>query len=389
MPGSHNEWDRLREVIVGTVDHMTVGLEFASPQPVSPELLRQAEGISRQAIPSWYQEEVQEDLEELAKMLRGFGVVVHRPSPYGSEKLYGTADWHATGKDLCNVRDLHLVAGNTVIACPSPAKCRQHEPEAFGDIWKGYSAGGFRVIQAPKPRLAGSYLIPYYLNGQEEVTEEATLHRKLSGGRWETFHRLTEDEVVFDAANVVRLGKDLIYLVSCTGNRKGAHWLQETLGDNYRVHITSTYRASHLDSTIVPLRPGLVLFNGVRVNPGNCPEILDKWDKIYFTDVAPIPPEELDFQNNIRDRIYLELLDMGVETDLNHMCSPWLGLNVLSIDPQTVLVHDRQAKLIKTLEQHGMKVVPIRLRHCYTMLGGPHCSTLDTVRDGELEDYAG
>jgi len=27
------------------------------------------------------------------------------------------------------------------------------------------------------------------------------------------------------------------------------------------------------------------------------------------------------------------------------------------------------------------------MRHCYSMLGGLHCSTLDTVRDGELADH--
>ena len=373
---------------MGTVDHMTVGLEFPSPHPVSTAVFEQASRTADKAVPDWYRDEVNEDLEGLCKTLAGLGVIVHRPTPDIIPELFRTPDWQASGKDLCNVRDLHLVAGNRVIVSPTPAKCRQNETDAFRDIWKGYARDGMELITAPKPRLAGNYLIPYYLDGQEEVTEEDALHRKLSGGRWETFHRLTEDEILFDAANVVRLGRDLIYLVSCTGNRWGAKWLQETLGDRYKIHITSTYRASHLDSTIVPLRPGLVLFNGVRVNPENCPEILGNWDHLYFTDVAPIPPEELDFQANVRDRVYQELLDMGVQTDLNHLCSPWLGLNVLSVDPQTVIVHDRQTRLIKVLEKTGLKVIPVRLRHCYTMLGGPHCSTLDTVREGQLESYA-
>lgn len=74
-------------------------------------------------------------------------------------------------------------------------------------------------------------------------------------------------------------------------------------------------------------------------------------------------------------------------SDLNHISSPWAGLNVLSLDPHTVLVHDRQEKLIRELERHQMTVIPVRMRHRYTMLGGLHCSTLDTVRQSTLESY--
>jgi glycine amidinotransferase len=56
----------------------------------------------------------------------------------------------------------------------------------------------------------------------------------------------------------------------------------------------------------------------------------------------------------------------------------------MSIDPDTVLVHDRQHEMIRALEAKGFTVVPVRMRHCYTMLGGLHCTTLDVVRDSVL-----
>ena len=44
------------------------------------------------------------------------------------------------------------------------------------------------------------------------------------------------------------MGKDLLYLVSSSGNYKGAKWLQSVLGNDYKVHVTdSLYRASHLE----------------------------------------------------------------------------------------------------------------------------------------------
>ena len=45
------------------------------------------------------------------------------------------------------------------------------------------------------------------------------------------------DEPAFDAANVLRLGRDLIYLVSSTGNELGGDWLKTILGREYRVHF--------------------------------------------------------------------------------------------------------------------------------------------------------
>lgn len=61
-------------------------------------------------------------------------------------------------------------------------------------------------------------------------------------------------------------------------------------------------------------------------------------------------------------------------------------MNVLSVDPHTVIVDERHVPLIRVLEKHKITPVPIRFRHsCLT--GGIHCSTLDTVRDSRLESY--
>jgi glycine amidinotransferase/scyllo-inosamine-4-phosphate amidinotransferase 1 len=69
------------------------------------------------------------------------------------------------------------------------------------------------------------------------------------------------------------------------------------------------------------------------------------------------------------------------------MASPWVGMNILSLDPNTVVVDSRQTKLIKVLEKHKFTVIPVRMRHIYTQGGGLHCVTLDTVRDSKLESY--
>ncbi len=382
---SHNEWDKLQEVILGSVDEMSAGFDF--PCNIKPELIDQATTISQEVYPKWYLNEVAEDLEELQKILLNFGVKVLRPGKDRAEHPVITPHWGAYGKDTYNVRDIHMVVGNTLISSPSPTRFRYFEANTLYPIWYQYFQEGFRWISAPKPKLRGEYLVPYYQNGATPITQEDVLQASLMEGRSEIFHKLLEDEIIFNAASTIRLGRDLIYLVSNTGNHKGAKWLQSILGGEYRVHITTSYRASHIDSTILPLRPGLVLLNAARVNRESCPEILKKWDAIYFNDVAPVPKEELDFQKNIRDVVHKKISTLGINNSLNNISSPWAGLNVLSLDPETVLVHDLQTKLIKELEKKQLTVIPVRMRHCYTMLGGLRCSTLDTVRKSKLESY--
>ena len=92
---------------------------------------------------------------------------------------------------------------------------------------------------------------------------------------------LKEIEPIFDAANILRCNNDILYLVSNTGNKLGSQWLQNFLGNKYRVHILENmYSYSHLDSTMALLREGLCLLNPDRVNEDNMPELLKSWDKI-------------------------------------------------------------------------------------------------------------
>lgn len=379
---SHNEWDALKAVIVGTVEGFTPGLELADRRG---GLMEAASKIARKAYPQWYLDEVAEDLEELCGIFRQAGVSVIRPRWSEPSAGFQTPNWIAAGFDIYNVRDLHIVFGDMVVVSAPSSRFRLFESYAFQDIfYRHFFDDGLRWVSAPTPRLRGDYLHEIARPLSElEVTEDA-LHQQLSGGLNETFHYLDEDEIIFDAANIIRVGRDVLFLVSSTANRKAATWLANILGPDYRVHATHTYRASHLDSTILPLRRGVVLMNGARVSERTCPAIFHDWSKLYFTDVAPVPPPEVEFHRSVRLPVYKELRELGVESQLAHVSSPWAGLNVMSIDPDTVLVHDQQEGLIRALEGKRFTVVPVRMRHCYTMLGGLHCTTLDVVRDSTL-----
>jgi len=386
---SHNEWDKLKEVIVGSAKGIASTIEWHSPDPIPDEIVDKAVALGEKASPEWFVNEIIEDLDNLSKIIKIFGAKVLRPKEHNISKFYSSPFWTSSGNNLYNVRDLNLVVGNMVIESPSHNISRYYETTALYDIWYEYFDDGFVWIAGPKPKLEINPTKPYFRDDSSRViTEEDIRHKELTGGRLEKLHKLTENEILFEAANTVRMGKDLLYLVSSSGNFKGGKWLQSVLGDKYKVHITDKlYRASHLDSTVICLKPGLVLLNSKRATPDNIPSIFDSWDKLWFDDVAPTTEVELSFQKEIRDPIHKELKGMGLSSNLGGMSSPWVGLNVLSLDQETILVDERQTKLIKLLEKNKFTTIPVKLRHMYTQGGGLHCATLDTVRDSKYESY--
>jgi N-dimethylarginine dimethylaminohydrolase len=177
------------------------------------------------------------------------------------------------------------------------------------------------------------------------------------------------DEPAFDAANVLRLGQDLLYLVSGTGNEMGGQWLQTILGDEFRVHfLKDVYYGSHIDSTFAALRPGLVLCNPGRINEDTLPDIFKQWEVIYS------PPME---NTDDHDADYIA----------KSIGSNWIDMNVFSISPNLVVVDRDQTALIKLFDKHGVDVIPLKLRHSKMLGGGFHCITLDIRRTGKLERY--
>lgn len=371
---SHNEWDRLREIIVGNPEAEAC-LTFSSVNPTSEKTREKAENLAREAFPPWLIAEIKEDLDGLCHVLKEFGAKVYRPTNNHIHRIFATPYFSARGESVYNMRDHHLVVGNTVVESPSQEKHRYFEAMGLYDVWYEYFKEGFRWISGPKPRFAGEHMIAYYEGGRGAYED---------GQR---YIKLREDEILFEAANTARMGRDLLYLVSRSGNYLGAKWLQGVLGEDYRVHTTEEiYKSSHIDSTVMCLRPGLVMLNAERVTPEICPKILEKWDKIYFHDIVPVPPETLEFQAKVRKKVQGQLAELRVESHLDSVASNWIGMNFLSLDPQTVLVDERQVPIIRTLEKYKITPVPIRFRHSYLM-GGIHCSTLDTVRDSKLESY--
>jgi scyllo-inosamine-4-phosphate amidinotransferase 1 len=340
---THNEWDPLEEVVVGTA----AGARVPCPDPglfaLEYSVYGSPERIPSGPLPPEVVERTEEELHGLCEALAGLGVRVRRPCPRDLAARVSTPDWSSDAfYDYCP-RDSLLAVGDMVIETPMVLRARFLEQFAYRDLLLEYFESGARWISAPKPRLPDETYDPEAPEG----------------------FRLRNLEPCFDAANVLRLGTDLLYLVSDSGNELGWRWLQSTLGDAYTVHpCRGIYARTHVDSTIVPLRPGLVLLNPARVDEDRIPAPIRGWDRIWCPELAEI--------GYLGEHPY---------------SSSWIGMNVLMVNPRLAVVDRRQRRLIEALEGHRIDVLPMQLTHARTLGGAFHCVTLDVRRSGRLETY--
>ena len=59
---SHNEWDKLKEVIVGTAKGSMAVLTWTKPDPIPAAALEKAKVLAKQAFPDWFIQEIEENL---------------------------------------------------------------------------------------------------------------------------------------------------------------------------------------------------------------------------------------------------------------------------------------------------------------------------------------
>lgn len=336
MVNVNNEWGKLKEVIVGTVDNANMPTHAKDLHCIN---YATEDYIPKDEIGFWddkVYEETYEDLENLSKVLTDAGVVVRRPTPIQTPRTISNGYWETTQYYTFCPRDTVTVIGNNIIESPMSLRSRQYETDCFKDIFIEKMEQGANWVSAPKPRLADSMY-------QREDLSKITLNN---------------EEPVFDAANILRCNDDILYLVSNTGNLKGAKWLQNFLGDQYRIHtLENIYSYIHIDSTIAVLREGLCLLNPERVNENNMPEYLKSWDKIWC------PP----------------MVDIGYHK--TNRASVWIGVNLLSVDENTIIVDNRQTELIKELKKYNIDALDCQIRHSRTLGGSFHCVTADLVRE--------
>jgi N-dimethylarginine dimethylaminohydrolase len=303
MISSYNEWDAIKSIMIGSA----TGANWPSQDPVfaqeSTKTTWKETPVPSGPVPQHIVDESNEDLDGLQKLLFDLGVeMILRPPAVDFAAIGGMYNY-------CP-RDRLIVYGTKVIDCAMMYPCRDQE------------------INYLKPVLA-----------------EAT----------EVIHMPRDQGLILDAANICRLNDTWLFLESASGNRAAYDWLCKQFPE-LTIELCNFYAGVHIDSTIVPLREGLVMLNASRVTPDTCPRAFDQWDKIWVEDVVAQGFYQYPY------------------------ASKWIAMNMLTVDPNTVIVDQHQTELIRTLESYNFTVAPHELRHSRTLGGGFHCVTLDLIR---------
>ncbi|MBC2878290.1 MULTISPECIES: glycine amidinotransferase [Streptomyces] len=381
---SYDSWSPLREVVVGSAENysshereLSFDLFFHDEMPYSrmyyPRHRAPGEdasgedgtdtGARQSPIKQRYVEELQEDVEGMVDTLTSLGVTVHRPAPLAEHIEVRTPTFRAAVIPALNVRDNSIVLGDEVIETAPQVRARYFETQLLKPVFADYFRRGARWTVMPRPLMTDASFDLSYVTAH---TAPGELMEPITDPRPSPYD--VGHEMMIDGAQCLRLGRDVFVNVSTANHALGCDWLERHLEGRFRVHRLDSLSDSHIDSTVLALRPGLLLVRTPQIAE-RLPKRLRSWDMIF-------PPEPEDNQFPVYD-----------DDDLL-LTSRYIDLNVLSVAPDTVLVNSACPELIRTLEKHRFTVVPVRHRHRRLFGGGLHCFTLDTVREGSApEDY--
>ncbi|WP_315765134.1 MULTISPECIES: hypothetical protein [unclassified Bradyrhizobium] len=375
---SYDEWSRLKEVVVGTAenytshdrelsfdlffhDNLKSRSEWYYPRLSSSASSSRSDTRKRYRIKDRYLAELNEDVEGIVDALKSLNVTVHRPMTLdASTAEVRTLAWSAAVVPPLNVRDIALVVGDEVIETPPMLRSRYFETQFLKPIFASYFRNGSRWTVMPRPLMTDHSFDPSYAlstaGGPTEPIQNYESHPYDVGL-----------EMMWDGAQCLRIGRDLIVNISTDNHAMACDWLERHLDGRFRIHRVYKLSDSHIDSKVLALAPGRLLVRSRDV-ADYLPRAMRNWDMI----VAPDP-----LQNNFPTYDDDDLI----------LTSLYIDLNVLSVSPDVVLVNEACPELVRLLEQNRFQVVPVRHRHRRLFGGGFHCFTLDTVREGGPEDY--
>lgn len=361
---SWNEWDPLKHVIVGVATGTMIQAPEIAVQRNFPEYGFPYPKFG--PLPQEIVDQANEQLDNLAALLEKRGIKVDRPTPLDFSQEVSTPDWVQGSMFGCMPpRDVLLTVGNEILEATMSYRSRWYEYLCYRPLLEKYfrEDPAFRWEAAPKPRLRDSTYVPGFWEMFNEMTEEEQIERFTKNKSW----AITEDEILFDAADVGRAGKDLFVQRSCTTNGAGLDWLRRHF-PNHRIHeiLFSEADPVHIDATFVLLRPGLVMSNPAR---------------------DPLYRETIDlFKINGWQLVKAAPAAHDKKAPLSY-CSVWLSMNTLMLDEKTICVEAQEVRQMEMLDKLGFEVIPVPFWEVGVCGGGLHCATADVYREGSLQDY--
>jgi glycine amidinotransferase len=211
-------------------------------------------------------DEMWEDLAGFVALLEECGVTVRQPEVPAAPATIKTPDWEVEAGHCTMIRDTVLVIGDHLIETPPLVRSRYFENHVYQDLLYEYFHSGARWTVAPRPRMRET---------------DFDYRRVVNEGWDEEVPEPLRPEIMFDAPQVLRLGRDLVFNCSTENHVLGAEWLERTVGDEYRVHRVETGYGDHLDCVVIALRPGTLLVHET-LDATTLPPWLADWEMIRY-----------------------------------------------------------------------------------------------------------
>ena len=370
------EWDKLEAIIVGVPDYncqpdhepgVKAKIFSAASANDFPVGLR----------PPGAYVAAQRELDNLIRVLTFYGVKVEHPEVLDWNQGISTPWWTAPVMHGASCpRDIITVIGKDIIESGMSSRCRFFEYAAYrGLIGRCLELDpASRWTAAPKPVLWDKAYRSDYPWKEDSEKRSSMIERK----EFVT----TEEDVIFEAADIMKFGRDLFVRHGFTTNLKGIDWLRRHLSwPNADAGVDAPFRVHAIDfpNDLCPLHMDATFF------PIKAPD--NERKGVIYNSPARRLRESL--KPIFRDSF--DILDapqaQWTDSPPRSMCSPWLSMNMLHIDPSTIIVESTEKNTIKHLESLGMKVVQCPFRSCYEMGGSFHCHTSDLHRQGMQVDY--
>lgn len=328
-----HEWGRLKEVIVGRADTVRLpdltGLDpaflnakFTWATDVLRGQLSSCRGQPWREVNPETAGRAEEQMENLVRFLQTRGIVVHRPRPL-TEEEEGFLKEYGTFSNQLFPRDSVLVVGNHVIEVSMRMVTRAKENFGLRDLFL---------------RLAA-----------ERDCHYVSMPFNLPSG---AFEPPRDTGPMLEGGDVAVLGHDILVGINRTTksatNDGGIRWLQQYLGDAYRVQpVPLTKDILHLDDGFAAVREGLAIIMPEQFAEG-LPPLLRDW----------------------------EFVEVSKWEALNYLAG-----NGLVLGPNEILIDDRLPHVAEALARHGVTVHTITYDAITPWSGGLRCSHHPIVRE--------
>jgi len=403
---SYNGWDPLKQVMLGNV--------------FEPEFFEDLPDTKTRDLLQQLLYETHEDLDGIQKTLEDMGVDVVR-TPANATMLADLSDGLPAQSEFTSVMDWVEGTGGANVkfqgsGIPKPCLSPRDFFIAMGDKLL-YTNGFHQSSQLTEDgqKLINPDVLDMRLKGKDEkfgrflpsqnlmeenelpvewLSWDAKTRKEMetaSGMNLRKFKGLTQ---MFWAPTVTRVGDTMVVDSYDISN------LPRVINDLYpQFKIPHVAVGGHNDGTFCTPKPGLVVcapwidkesfkktFPGWDVmkieNPGTMTSDWGNWhndkSKTQGKWWHPQSTSNPEFSN-------------FVETWMNK----WVGyseetvfeVNMLSVNESTILSMNYQKEVNDKLKQHGIEPVYCRFRHRNFWDGGLHCLTVDTVREGGMQNY--